>query len=220
MLSVIGLVLFMMFDLLGVPVGIIGMYGTGVLGEGARDQDLVDLSFILRLLSWLGQMALFIYTPICFCMLMYRCAKNARAIGFHGFKYEAGWVVGWFFIPLAYLWMPYKAVGEVWKSSLDPADDPLESDWWYLKNGILFNAWWASWVVGTLLTNISSRMSRSTSTVEQLGMILTPFGALLQVAAGGLCIMMIFKLTKRQDCQARRVFTRDAIIENEAPHGD
>lgn len=113
-LATIGIGLFAILDALYIPGGIIGMIGVGVFDNGQRNQELVDLSKLIRGLSALGQLLLFIYTSICFCMLMYRCAKNATALGFTGFSHTPGWVAGWYFVPFAHLIMPYKAIAEYW----------------------------------------------------------------------------------------------------------
>src|SRR5262249_29946861 len=38
---------------------------------------------------------------------VYRANRNARALGAEGLAYSPGWSVGWFFVPLANLVMPY-----------------------------------------------------------------------------------------------------------------
>ena len=200
-LTVIGLSLFMLLDLLYIPGGLVGMAGAGVFNGGTRDPELIEISVLIRGLSALGQMFLFIITPICFCMLMYRCAKNARALGFTGFSHTPGWVAGWFFIPFAHLIMPYKAIAEIWQSSRATVELGEYPEWWETNIGFLLKAWWAAWIFGTILTNFSSRMSRS-SLFETIGMSLIPFAALLQVIAAILCIMVVLKLTKLQNLQA------------------
>lgn len=202
-LTVTGLGIFMILDLMLIPAGLIGMHGLGIFNGEPRNQELVDLATIVRGFSALGQLAMFVFTPTVFCMLMYRCAKNARSLGFDWLDYTPGWVVGWFFVPFAHLWMPYKAVGEVWQTSLVDPDELPSSEWRFNSVGTLFNAWWATWVFGTILTNIASRMSRSTTGFETMGLCITPFAALIQVLSGLLCILVVLKITKRQDQQAR-----------------
>jgi len=202
-LTIAGLVIFIALDLMLVPSGLVGMYGAGVFTGEPRDQEIIDLAFLIRGLSAIAQLGMFFFTPTVFCMLMYRCAMNARALGFEGFQHSAGWVVGWFFVPFAYLWMPYKAVGEVWQTSLVEPEEVPSTDWLFNDVGTLFKAWWATWIFGTIFSNVSSKMSRSaTVDVETVGLCLTPFSAVLQAVSGLLCILMVLKVTKRQDEQS------------------
>jgi uncharacterized protein DUF4328 len=211
-LTVSGLMIFMLLDLMLVPSGLIGMYGAGVFTGEPRDEGVIELAFLIRGLSALGQMVMFLFTSTVFCMLMYRCAKNARALGFSGFQHSVGWVAGWFFVPFAHLWMPYKAVGEVWQTSLVDPEEVPSTDWQFNDVGIMFNAWWATWIFGTIISNIASRMSRSVSVdIENFGLCVTPFSAILQAASGLLCILMVLKITKRQDRQFRVVFGYESI---------
>jgi len=216
-LTVVGLGLFAILDALHIPGGIVGMIGVGVFDNGQRNQELVDLSVLIRGLSSMGQLLLFVFTPICFCMLMYRCAKNALALGFTGFSHTPGWVVGWYFVPFAHLIMPYKAIAEYWQSSKAKVDPETPPEWWDESVGFLLTAWWATWVFGTLLTNLSSKMSRSIS-FETIGMCVVPFAAILQVTSGLLCIMMVLKITKRQNQQALVVFATPSPTQGEMNH--
>jgi len=215
-LTVAGLGIFVALDLMLVPSGLVGMYSVGVFNGEPRDQEMVDLAFLIRGLSAIGQMGMFLFTPAVFCMLMYRCAMNARALGFQGFQHSAGWVVGWFFIPFAHLWMPYKAVGEVWQTSLVDPEEVPSTDWLFNNVGTLFSAWWATWIFGTIFSNVSSKMSRSaTIDVETVGLCLTPFSAVLQAVSGLLCLIMVLKLTKRQYQQALIVFANPSPTQGE-----
>ena len=201
-LTVIGLCCFALLDSLYIPGGIFGMIGVGVFDGGTRDQNMVDISKLIRGLSGLGQLFLYIYTPICYCMLMYRCAKNARALGFTGFSHSPGWVAGWYFVPFAHLIMPYKAIVEVWKSSKAQVEHGIFPEWWDVSAGALINTWWATWVLGFLLNNAASKMSRSIY-LETVGMCLVPIAALIQVVSAILCIVFVCRLTYRQSAQAK-----------------
>ena len=53
-----------------------------------------------------------------FCLFMPRANRNARAFG-SSMSISPGWAAGWFFVPIANLWMPYQAMKEIWQGS-DP----------------------------------------------------------------------------------------------------
>tara|TARA_R110002072_G_scaffold42064_11_gene117989 strand:- start:2306 stop:3016 length:711 start_codon:yes stop_codon:yes gene_type:complete len=198
---IVGLLVFSILDLIYIPAGIIGMYGAGVFNGGVRDQDLVDLSILIRALSALGQLGMFFILTTLFSVLIYRCAKNARTLGFTGFTHSPGMTVGWFYIPFAHLIMPYIAIAEIWQSSKATVEPGIFPEWLDMKIGPLLGAWWATWIFGTLINNTASRMSRS-QYLEAIGMSIIPFAAALQVASAFLCIVVVYRLTQRQHQQA------------------
>src|SRR5579863_1150161 len=69
---------------------------------------------------------------------IYRAAVNARRLGAANLRHSPGWAVGWFFVPIANLGMPYRAMGEIWRASADPARwqeqrvPSLLRWWWFL----------------------------------------------------------------------------------------
>jgi hypothetical protein len=76
-------------------------------------------------------------------MWVYRANRNARALGAKGMKYSPAWSVGWFFVPLAGLIMPYFVIKEIWQASR-----PIPSGRW--RKGFIspiLPAWWIVSVV-------------------------------------------------------------------------
>ena len=198
----IGLILFALLDMMNIPAGILGMYGVGTLGEGVRNEDLIEISMLIRGLSALGQLAMFVYMAICFGMLMYRFAANARTLGFTGFSHSPGWVVGWYYVPFAHLIMPYKAIVEVWQASKTRVEPGVYPEWHDETTGVLLKAWWAAWIFGTITNNAALRFSQS-DYLESFGMTLTPFAAVLQVLSAVLCIIVVSRLASGQMLQAK-----------------
>jgi hypothetical protein len=102
----------------------------------------------------LAQLALFLGTAIAFLVWLYRAEVNARALGAEDMMVGPGWAVGWFFVPLVHLVMPFIAVRELWKASAKPRDWQLE------PASPLIALWWACWI-GTIITgNIAFALTR------------------------------------------------------------
>lgn len=76
---------------------------------------------------------------------------GARAIGATGMRFSPFASVAWFAVPIAYLWMPYRAVSEVWRASHEP------SSWQAERAPALLRAWWGFW----LLYMLSNRAVRA-----------------------------------------------------------
>ena len=101
--------------------------------------------------------ATFLIWVVCAVLILrwiYRVVKNARILTRgHGVDSTPGWAVGWYFIPIANLWKPFKPVEEAWQASEDPAnpagvDTPGRLRWW-----------WGLWLVMNVLGNLAGRLS-------------------------------------------------------------
>jgi hypothetical protein len=102
----------------------------------------------------LAQLALFVGTAIAFLVWLYRAEINARALGAEDMMVSPPWAVGWFFVPLVQLVMPFMAVRELWKASATPRD------WQLGPASPVIALWWACWI-GTIITgNIAFALSR------------------------------------------------------------
>jgi hypothetical protein len=86
------------------------------------------------------QFLLYIVTGIVALPWIYLANANARALGASDMMVSPGWAVGWFFVPLMNLVMPYLMMRELWKASAKPKDWQLE----YAPPLILL--WWVLWV--------------------------------------------------------------------------
>ncbi len=65
--------------------------------------------FRQRLLAGLG-LGLGIAAGVLFLIWVYRANRNAHCLGAEGMEYSPGWSVGWFFVPVACLVMPYNVL--------------------------------------------------------------------------------------------------------------
>lgn len=114
-------------------------------GEGLIDGDLARLLAIVQLLTWLVSLSLFL-------IWFYRANANARAMGAEDLMGSPGLSVGWFFIPIAFLFMPYVVVRDTWKASEAPRD-------WQGRSGRpLVGFWWGAFLTANLAATISFRI--------------------------------------------------------------
>jgi hypothetical protein len=91
-----------------------------------------------RLLGML-ELTLGLAAGIALLVWVYRASRNARALGAEGMTYSPGWSVGWFFVPLASLVVPYRVLRELWKASTPGAGAP----WRQAPVSTVLGAWWA-----------------------------------------------------------------------------
>jgi hypothetical protein len=78
---------------------------------------------------------------------LYRISRNTWAFGIEDLRYTPGWSVGWFFVPIAGLVMPYNVFHELWKAN-GPRTDIL-----WRKNRVshLLGFWWATCIASAVI---------------------------------------------------------------------
>lgn len=65
------------------------------------------------------------FALVLFFVWVYRPAYNARALSHDPSKCSSGWAVGWFFIPILNLWVPYRVLKTIMKAGLPTPDSEL-----------------------------------------------------------------------------------------------
>jgi hypothetical protein len=100
-----------------------------------------------------GQFLLFIAAFVAALRWIYLANSNARALGAQDMMVSPGWAVGWFFVPLMNLVMPFMMMRELWKASAKPSDWQLEP----APAAILL--WWVLWVASAITSLIALQLS-------------------------------------------------------------
>lgn len=100
---------------------------------------------IVQLLTGLGSLILFL-------VWFYRANANVRAMGADGLMGSPGLSVAWFFIPIAFLFMPFVVMRDTWKASGSPRD------WQGQSTDPLLGFWWAAMLVTHLAASASFRL--------------------------------------------------------------
>lgn len=117
---------------------VIAAVGAGLLYLGTNEKSGgIALFWIVQSIAWL-------VGAIVFLVWLYRAVGNARALGATDMMVSPGWAVGWYFVPLANLFMPYATMRELWKASARPRD-------WQLADAPpTIVLWWVFWVLGNI----------------------------------------------------------------------
>ena len=125
---------------------------------------------------------------------IYRASSNARALDPAPGRISPGWAVAWYFIPIASLWMPFRAMKQMWNTSHRPGDS--------LDAAVPghFALWWGMWIVGSILANISAQISLRDDDVDSyiasgwIDLATTP----LTVVAAVLFLRIMNEITQAQ----------------------
>lgn len=148
----------------------------------------------LLFLVGMGTVLLGILAPVFFLVWFHRAAKNVRMFGHEGLEYSPGWCVGWWFIPIAMLWKPYRAMKEVFRAS-DPeaVREGSSSEWLLRPVPAMLGLWWGSWIVSKMLDRVSSRL-HDVATASTLGIV----AALVSMVAAVYVVMIMRTVEKNQ----------------------
>jgi hypothetical protein len=141
-----------------------------------------------------AQLILFIIGGVLCLRWIHRMAFNAR-IKARVMQFTPGWAVGWYFIPIAYWWKPFQAMKEIWEKSVEQAGSAAR------EAGGLLGAWWALWVIKSILGNASFRMTMGAASLERLlgANFITLIGDALDIPLCIVFVVMIRRLTAMQE---------------------
>ena len=119
----------------------LGIYSSQALAVAAGESN--DQRH--RAISWLS-LIVTLPTYILYLVWVYRANSTVRAFGAKNMRFTPGWSVGWYFIPVFWLWRPYQAMKEIWMASKNP------SSWANEKCDAIVLWWWLCLVFSTFLS--------------------------------------------------------------------
>ena len=133
------------FNVVRAAVSLADLFGLIAL-QALPSQAYVDAFQVLEF----GSLAAFYASAIAISFWIYRAHKNLFDAGYGGLEFSPGWSIGWFFVPIASLYMPYKAMREAWNVSLVGKVDGAS------QGRPLLAVWWSSYLVGNIADLITA----------------------------------------------------------------
>lgn len=88
--------------------------------------------------------------------------KNVRALGAKDLCFTPGWAVGWFFIPVANLFKPFKVMNEIWSASHSP------QKWQSDEKNRAVQKWWGLWIGSNGLIQISNNLEKNADSMDKI----------------------------------------------------
>ena len=122
----------------------------GLIDLAAPEGDPLALSYTVVLVA---NFVIFIGSVVAVSMWIHRAHANLHESGMVVLNFTPGWAVGWYFIPIANLFKPFQAMRELWTES-----HQIRDSFGAQLPGML-GTWWACWIVGNILGNVSTRLS-------------------------------------------------------------
>ena len=93
----------------------------------------------------------FVATVIAFLIWIHRTSKNLAALGWQNQRFSPVEALVWWFVPILWLFMPYRVMKEIWKGSLrsQRTSEFATSD--KLPITPLLGPWWAAWLLSAFV---------------------------------------------------------------------
>ncbi|WP_158084578.1 MULTISPECIES: DUF4328 domain-containing protein [Henriciella] len=131
-------------------------------GYYATDQDIIAAGTAIDMVAApLGilYIVLFVLCMFTYARFFHRSMNNVQAVGAKDATMPPGWVWGYFFIPIANLWKPVEGVLQIWRGSMRASGaNP--------KVPLAVGLWWTFWLITTIISNISFRLSISSGAFD------------------------------------------------------
>lgn len=135
----------------------------------------------------LGMTVLALVTLVVFLMWVYRSTQNLRAFTKYPVRSTPGWAVGWYFVPIAFLFMPFRGMIDIWNAS--HGDDSSRN--WLVK------VWWALVLVNAIVWQTTNYAPDGNTVRDYMRLtIVEAPGYVLDVAMYGVTLMMVAAIAR------------------------
>jgi uncharacterized protein DUF4328 len=181
---------------------------TMVIAAAEGDQEQFTLADLIQFLVALATLFVFISLVIAFLVWLHRSVKNLPALGTPKSKVEhtPGWAVGFFFIPVAHLFLPYRVLKETWAKS-DPSVSTEDGFMMAPPSTTpsLLVGWEITWVAWNVLSNISWRLESRASGMQGVIVVIDIISDLFGIICAVFAITVVRGIDRRQTERARLV---------------
>ena len=151
-----------------------------------------------------------------FIAWFYRAYKNMLRTSVAGVRFQPGWAVGSWFIPIFSWYRPKQMADDIWKAGDDGAD-VSNASWRGRPVSPLLHWWWALWVGASILAGVAAIVGldidaaiegRTDFEAQQTAATISAPGMLCTIAAAILACIVIRKITERDDRIRAAVFAQ------------
>ncbi|CAN5608417.1 hypothetical protein BH20ACT19_BH20ACT19_01060 [soil metagenome] len=153
----------------------------------------------------LVQGLVYLSTAVAFIVWFHRAHRNLAALGAQQVRHASGWAIGAWFIPIFGLIRPKAMANDIWRAS-DPAlPAPVTRERWKeVSLPALFLGWWSAYVASSVIYGGATRAygSDSASALKDAASAYL-VADVLSLLAGAAAIVVVRRVTARQDARAR-----------------
>jgi Domain of unknown function (DUF4328) len=155
----------------------------------------------------LVQFGLYVAVVVLFIVWFHRLYSNLPALGATNIRWGKGWAIGAWFVPILSLWRPKQIANDIWRSS-DPHAPPQQGSSWRDKDvPIVFQWWWAAFLVSQWIGNAALRATLRADTASDLAQTAVVYGIAdgFDILAALLAVAVVRRTTARQEERAARL---------------
>ena len=157
-----------------------GWGGDGLTLGGSMVQLLVGTGCVIAFLRWFS-----------------RAYRALPPLGAKELQFTSRSAVGWWFVPIAFFWVPLRIAIELWKGSDPSAATNHRASRRALSTPILLGVWWGTWLLALFLDNFWAAPQRVALQGQELTTAIAVAG-LVDIAAAGLAIAVVAQIDLRQ----------------------
>lgn len=155
---------------------------TVTLAEATRSDDRMRTLGVAYLLSLAA-------SGLAWLIWQYRAHRRLRGSGIQNLQFTPGWGVGWWFVPIANLVMPYKAVRELWRAGDLSSGAFLQGR---TTRTPIVSWWWAAFLGANLLARFGAGLGSDESIEDLLTRdYVLMVGSGLWIVSGIIAIMIV-----------------------------
>jgi hypothetical protein len=135
----------------------------GRIDSGNFTDSEIDLNETLFALYGVIALAVILLAMVIAFMWTYRVNKNSWVLRRSNMKFRPGWSVGWWFIPIANIFQPYRIIAELWRANVGRDD---AEDWTNNEVSPEILLWWVLAIVGNVMATIYDRLTDRAETLS------------------------------------------------------
>jgi Domain of unknown function (DUF4328)/Septum formation len=132
----------------------------------------------------------------------HRAYRNVESFGSVSMRFGTGWAVGAWFVPILNWFRPKQIANDIWRGT-EP-EPPEGEPWTEPRVAPLVHWWWAAWLAGSLLGNLSFRLWSDARTLdaERAAVAVDIVAGISYVVAGLLALRFVRAVTERMAARA------------------
>jgi hypothetical protein len=136
-------------------------------GERVSDSEIDDNDLLVLSVAMVG-VVLYIATVVVFSMWIHRVSANLKPLDVSDQRFTPAWAVGWWFIPIMWLWRPYQVVKEILKGSDPYYVGDRAGNWEQAPVWRWLGWWWGIWIISGMVGTAAFRGYWSAVTLEEI----------------------------------------------------
>jgi hypothetical protein len=181
--------------------------GIVTIVESEDELNVRDVSEAREGILALIWMTAFLATTVVTLMWTYRANANLRVTREWPGQFTPGWAVGWYFVPIAAFWMPYRMMKDLWTRSSEDLEVPVRIPWYFL-------VWWLAYNAMMIVGRFATRRVLAAKTVEEEidAQAFDIAGSLLIVPAALLFARIIQRIQRMQEEQFDRGLATGSLV--------